>query len=87
MKDTSPEIESRYHDLLMSLPGEERFKMACRMFTTAKKLVLASIPNKESMSPGELRVQLFLRFYGNDFDETEREKIVGQLRGIDNPIL
>ena len=78
MKDTSDEIEELYFQKIMSYTSEERFLMATDMFETARALVRASLP--EGLSQTEIKVQTFLRFYGNDFSEAEKEKIVKYLR-------
>lgn len=77
MKDTSPEIESRFIDMMMSKSGEERMKMGFSMFETARRQVVASIKGESyDIDERELRRQIFLRFYGQEFDESEREKIL-----------
>ena len=77
MKDTSPEIEQRYREMLLQRSGEERLKMGCSMHETAKALVRASIVEKSpNISPADLRKALFLRFYDNDFDPETRERIL-----------
>jgi hypothetical protein len=85
MKDTTPEMEAEYERRLMSLKPEERLAMACRMFSAAKALALASIPKDETLSPGEIKAFLFLRFYGEDFGEEDRQRIVAQLKGTVQP--
>lgn len=77
MKDTSPEAEQKFRDLLLQRSGEERLKMGCSMHATAQALVRASILEKDPhASPATLRQALFLRFYGHDFDADTREKIL-----------
>ena len=76
MRDTAASVEARFLGQLMSLTPEERLAMACRMFATAKALVRAGIPNKGVVSPGEFRGLLFLRLYGEDFNEVDRAKIL-----------
>lgn len=80
MRDTPPEIERRYRDLLLQRSGEERLEMGCSMHATAKALVRASILETDPrVSPGGLRRALFLRFYGGDFDADTRETILRAL--------
>lgn len=80
MKDTPPDVEERYHRQLMSLTGEQRLAMAGRMFDAAKRLVLASISQDGPVSRQKARELLFLRFYGDDFTEDQRAKIIAHLR-------
>ena len=78
MNDTTPEMEALHRKLLMQRSGEERLRMACSMFETARALALASFGD---ISESEKRVQLFLRFYGDDVDERMKARIISELRG------
>ncbi|MGA2296880.1 MAG: hypothetical protein ABSG15_04945 [FCB group bacterium] len=78
MKDTSPEIEKYYHDEIMKLDLKTRLEMTGSMFDSARRIVLSTLP--KDLSPEETRVQLFLRFYKNDFSEKELEKIIAWIR-------
>ncbi len=80
MEDTPAAVEARFHRQLMSLTPQERLAMACRMHAAAKALARAAILRDSSPSPEELRVLLFLRFYGQDFGDSERAEIVARLR-------
>jgi hypothetical protein len=65
---------------LLARSGEERLKMGFSMYATARALVIASILEKEPhAAPAALRRALFLRFYGQEFDHHEREKILRAL--------
>lgn len=80
MKDTTPEIESLFNQMMMNKTGQERLKMGFSMFEMARKQVLASILNQNpNADPKEIRKQLFLRFYGQDFTPEECEKILSQI--------
>lgn len=80
MKDTTPEIESLFNQMMMSKTGQERLKMGFSMFEMARKQVLASIVNQNpNADPREIRKKLFLRFYGKDFTPEECEKILTQI--------
>jgi hypothetical protein len=82
MNDTSPEMEARYHAMLLARSGEERLKMAGSMFSAARRLAVAAIMAADpSASPGAVRRALFLRFYGHEFDEPARERILARLGG------
>jgi hypothetical protein len=83
MRNPDETMDDLYRRLLLALSPEERLAMGCRMFGTARRLIIAGLKREHpnGLSPMETRVQLFLRLYGNDFDETEREKIVEHLRG------
>jgi hypothetical protein len=77
MNDTTPEMEKLHRELLMQRSGQERMRMASSMFDTARALALASFGN---ISEEEKRVQLFLRFYGDDVDPKMKARIVAELR-------
>ena len=62
MQDTSIEIQKKYHNMLMSKTGEERFLMGISMFETARELALASFP--KNINELEKRKLLIKRFYG-----------------------
>jgi len=77
MNDTAPEIQDMIDDIYKNKTGEEKLLIALSMFETARELVISSLPN--NLSDKELRKELFLRFYGNDFSITEKEKILTNL--------
>jgi hypothetical protein len=73
VKDTPPEIEAKFHRMLMRRSGEQRLKMGCSMHATSQALIKASVSAKGSVA---VRRALFLHFYGNDFGPEQREKIL-----------
>jgi hypothetical protein len=74
MNDTAPEIQEKINEIYKNKSGEEKLLIALSMFETARELVISSLPN--NLSDKELRKELFLRFYGNDFSAVEKEKIL-----------
>jgi Uncharacterised protein family (UPF0158) len=78
--DTPPEVMRRYRAMLLARSPEERLKMGCSMGATARALVRASALAQDPQAPPDvLRRALFLRFYGHEFDVTERERIMASL--------
>ena len=77
MNDTTPEIQEKIDYIYRNKTGEEKLLIALSMFETARELVISSLPN--NFSEKELRRELFLRFYGNDFSKSEKEKILKNL--------
>ena len=73
MNDTPEAVRELVHDILMAREPSERLRMACDMHDTARRIVLASLP--EGLSAGERMRQLFLRFHGRDFDPATARKI------------
>jgi len=74
MKDTSPDIQNVYRELLMSKSGSDRLKMASDMFDSARTLVRCNLKSK-NLSNRELEWQTFLRIYKRDFDKSTLDKI------------
>ena len=80
MKDTSAAMERKFHEMLRARSPQERLTMTCRMFGTAKELVRSGLLHEHGhLDPGELRRRIFLRMYGNDFSEDERDKIANHI--------
>ena len=87
MKDTSPEMDARYQDMLMQRSGEERLMMGCAMRETARALVEASIREQDPQATLEtIRKGLFLRFYGHEFDADSRTKILAAIESTTHPV-
>ncbi len=73
MNDTPPAVRELFHRMMMEKSPEERLRMGSEMHDSARRIVLASLP--EGMSEEERRWALFLRFYSRDFDEATRSRI------------
>ena len=87
MKDTPPEMDARYRDMLMQRSGEERLKMGCAMRETARALAEASILEQDPQAtPEAVRKGLFLRFYGHEFDAESRAKILAAIESASHPV-
>ena len=74
MKDTSPEMEARLRELFRQRSGAERVRMGCEMFSTARVIMTSSL-EAQGYRGMELRKQIFLRTYGQDFDPVTLAKI------------
>ncbi|HEX5314994.1 MAG TPA: hypothetical protein VFX38_08845 [Gammaproteobacteria bacterium] len=61
MQDTSPETARYLRERYAAMSGAERFLIGARMFDTARRIVLASLP--ADLSPAERRRALFRRLY------------------------
>lgn len=76
MNDTSARVQERYERMLLNKSPEERVRMACSLFDFSKELVVSSIKAENpAISGKELRSQIFLRFYGADFNAEKKRKI------------
>ena len=74
MNDTPEAVQDLYRTLLMRRSGSERLQMGCAMFDTARAFALANL-RLLSHNDNELRVHLFVRTYGGDFDAEAVERI------------
>ena len=80
MTDTSPHMAARFDLMFRQKSGEERLRMGCSMHEAAKRLVIASILEKDPQAnSAALRRQLFLRFYGHEFEPAQRERVLNRL--------
>lgn len=80
MNDTSPDIAKKMREMMQKRSPLERLKMGCSMHETSKYLVAMAIcENMPIYSAADLRRELFLRFYGDEFDAATKQKILEHL--------
>ena len=80
MRDTAPQVSQKMREMIQMKSPAERLRMGWSMYETSKYLVLRAIKeNDPHISKLDLRKEFFLKFYGNDFDSVEREKILKHL--------
>ena len=80
MNDTPPDVERRYRQMLLALPGKRRLEMGASMHATARALARAGmLARHPEATEAELRRALFLRFYGDDLSPRARDRIVAWL--------
>jgi len=80
MNDTHPLIKQEFEKRMLRKSNHERFIMGCSMFDLSKRLVISSIDkNAKGLTKKELKVAIFLRLYGNDFNERQKQKICQHL--------
>jgi hypothetical protein len=83
MDDTSPEITEKTHEMIRAKSPLERFNMGCSMYEISKQMVIAGILHEQpGISKAALRREVFLRFYGEDFDQETRDKILKHLDSL-----
>lgn len=81
MKDTAPEILEHYERMLLKKSGVERLMMGFSMPETARQLMKAAILERNpGISRLELKKEIFLRFFGNDFSPPLLQKILNHLK-------
>jgi hypothetical protein len=72
-----------FNELFRKKTGEERMKMGFSMFEFAAKFAVASIIDKhknQDLSPCQLKKELFLRLYGNNFSDEQKAEILNSIR-------
>ena len=80
MFDTHPDIAVRFRDLMMRKSGQERLLMGCSMYDTAKEIVRSAVRNRQpGITDAEIKREIFLRFYGPEFSQADREKYLSVL--------
>lgn len=80
MNDTSPEMAKKMLEMIQGKSPIERFKMGCSMYDTSRYLVIRGIlENNPNISEIDLRKELFLKFYHDDFNSIEIQKILKHL--------
>jgi len=80
MNDTNPDVAIRFRNLIMCKSGEKRLLMGCSMFDTAKQIVLSAIRSRQpGITDAEIRREIFLRFYGLEFSQADRQKLLSAL--------
>ena len=80
MRDTPPAVDAMYRELLMSRTPAERVRMAASMHEAAKDIIRAGIPDDCWRTEADLRIEVFRRFYRQDFSPEEMARIVEGLR-------
>ncbi len=77
MHDTTPEMAEKMREMIRAKSPIERLMMGCSMYETSRYLISRAIlENEPNISKTAFRQELFLKFYGNDVDPIEREKIL-----------
>lgn len=77
MKDTNEKMERIYNEMLMKKTPEERVKMCFSMLNAARRIVLSTINDKKHW-----RKEMFLRFYGDEFNPEQKERILCALEKL-----
>lgn len=76
MNDTNPRISKRVSEMLKNRTAVDRLKMGAGMFDMARTIVASSLNAQGEKS---LRIGLFMRFYGNEYSSSQKERIVKYL--------
>ena len=80
MNDTHPDVAARFRKLMMRKSGEERLLMGCSMYDAAREIVRSAIlAQRPAITPGEMKREIFVRFYGQEFSHADKEKLFSAL--------
>lgn len=81
MNDTSPSMKKKMIEMIRAKTPQERVKMGSSMYTTSRYLVERYIKeNNPSISKADLKKEMFLKFYGNDFSPEKCAQIISHLQ-------
>lgn len=81
MNDTPESIYQKQFEILESKSMHERWIMAFDLTELSRHLIMNAIRRENTgISEVDLKVELFRRFYRNDFEEYELNKIAEQMR-------
>ncbi len=81
MRDTDPKVEEMWHQMLMSVSGEKRIRMACGMYGTAMAFVTASLSrHMTDEDPVAWKMAILRRFHGDSIDERTYRGVEQRLR-------
>ena len=65
---------------MMRKSGEQRLLMGCSMYDTAKQIVRSAIYNsRPDITDTEMKKEIFLIFYRQDFSQAEKDKFFSAL--------
>ena len=81
MIDTGLRMQKKWTEISMQKTPEQRFLMGCSMFDMSKEIVVSSLHHQNQIKPTKLdiRQQLFLRFYADQFNRNQTQKILAHL--------
>jgi hypothetical protein len=70
--------------MIIARSPEERLKMGCSMFDTARALARAGIQHSHpDFTEPQIRGKLLVRFYGRDFTVDELKKIAARMPSVE----
>jgi hypothetical protein len=81
MGDTSPAMEKILLEMMKQKDNVERLFMGASLFDMARSITRSAILEEmPDISLGEIRIELFRRWYWEDFEPKERGKIIEAYR-------
>jgi hypothetical protein len=84
MNDTPPDVDAAFSAMFATLTPTQRVRTMSEMFDTARRLLVSGIRAEQpGITDTELKVEVFLRTYRDDYTPAERDRIVADLRRQD----
>ena len=81
MNDTPPDVDAAFTAMFATLTPTQRVRMVSEMFDSARRLLVSGIRAEQpDITDTELKVQVFLRTYPDDYAPAERDRIVASIR-------
>jgi len=81
-------IIRRMTKLAMSGTVDERVRAACAMFDLARTVMVSGLRSEHpGINSADLRVKIFERTYGAEFNAAERARIISRLSGRTPPLM
>jgi hypothetical protein len=81
VNDTPPDVDAAFTAMFATLTPSQRVRMMSEMFDTARRILVSGIRSEQpDITDTELKVQVFLRTYRDDYPPAERDRIVAYIR-------
>jgi hypothetical protein len=81
MRDTTPEMTDKMCEMIRRKSPIERLRMGESMYETSKYLIIRAIlEDNPQISKTDLRKEIFLKFYANDYNLIQQQKIIKHLQ-------
>ena len=81
MDDTAEDIKQKQREIFFSKTPFQRFMIGVEMIKMGRTIVESSIKQQHSnLSELDLRIKVVERYYKNDFDKAEFEKIISSMK-------
>jgi hypothetical protein len=81
MTDTPAHIYQKQYEIIASKPMSERIKLGFDTIDTTRHWIENSIrQTSPNITPSDLAVAVFMRYYQNDFTETQLGQIIRSIR-------
>ncbi|MDX2306413.1 MAG: hypothetical protein NW226_26625 [Microscillaceae bacterium] len=88
MNDTNPEMRKKQLEIIFQMTPRQRFEQGLQMIDFVRNTVENSIKKKiPDISATQLKIEIFKRYYGKDFSESEKTRIIQHFLALENQML